>query len=167
MEEGVIRRGRSRLSGALASGREKEGELATTSLEFQYLHRKSRCEMLIGGDDISNDVITPHVFLMFVYICAPFHFALIGGNPTAESKGSHRGIGGEFKLQRRSCKLSFLFPPERAPERAPRRACSQAKRSCSYFVINEGHQGHENHYILSLKPPFSLRRASFCLKCHV
>ena len=69
--------------------------------------------MLIGGDDISNDVITPHVFLMFVYICAPFHFALIGGNPTAESKGSNRGIGGEFKFQRRSCKLCFLFPPDR------------------------------------------------------
>ena len=46
------------LRSALAAGREKEGELATTSLEFEYLHRKSRCEMLIGGDGISNDVIT-------------------------------------------------------------------------------------------------------------
>ena len=46
------------LLGALLARREKEGELATTSLEFEYLHRKSRCEMLIGGDDISNDVIT-------------------------------------------------------------------------------------------------------------
>ena len=36
----------------------KEGELATTYLEFEYLHRKSRCEMLIGGDDTSNDDIT-------------------------------------------------------------------------------------------------------------
>ena len=43
---------------SLAAGQEKKGELATTSLEFEYLHRKSRCEMLIGGDDISNDVIT-------------------------------------------------------------------------------------------------------------
>ena len=43
---------------ALAAGQEKEGELATRSQEFEYLHRKSRCEMLIGGDDISNDVIT-------------------------------------------------------------------------------------------------------------
>ena len=43
---------------SLAAGLEKKGELATTSLEFEYLHRKSRCEMLIGGDDISNDVIT-------------------------------------------------------------------------------------------------------------
>ena len=39
------------------AGREKEGGLATTSLEFEYPHRKSRCEMLIGGDYISNDVI--------------------------------------------------------------------------------------------------------------
>ena len=28
------------------------------SLEFEYLHQKSQCEMLIGGDDISNDIIT-------------------------------------------------------------------------------------------------------------
>ena len=32
--------------GALVAGQEKEGELATMSLEFQYLHGKSRCEML-------------------------------------------------------------------------------------------------------------------------
>ena len=49
--------------------REKEGELATTSLEFLYLHPKSRCEMLIGGDDTINDVITlSSRFSMFVYI---------------------------------------------------------------------------------------------------
>ena len=42
------------------AGREKEGGLATTgaSLEFKYELRKRRCEMLIGADDISNDVIT-------------------------------------------------------------------------------------------------------------
>ena len=28
------------LRGALAAGREKEGELATTPLKFEYLHRK-------------------------------------------------------------------------------------------------------------------------------
>ena len=37
------------------------------SLEFEYLHQKSLCEMLIGGDDISNDVITLGMcFSMFV-----------------------------------------------------------------------------------------------------
>ena len=40
----------------MAAGREKEGELAR--LWNLILHRESRCEMLIGGDDISNDVIT-------------------------------------------------------------------------------------------------------------
>ena len=38
-------------------GQEKEGELATTPLEFEYPHRKSPCKMLIGRDDINcNDV---------------------------------------------------------------------------------------------------------------
>ena len=83
------------LWGALAAGREKEGELATTSLEFEYLHQKRQREMLIGRDNISNDVITfGTCFSTFVYIHAHFRFALTGGNPTAESVGSHRGIGG-------------------------------------------------------------------------
>ena len=51
------------LRDALAAGWEKERELATTSLKFENLHRKIRGEMLIGGDDVSYDVITPwHVF---------------------------------------------------------------------------------------------------------
>ena len=68
------------LRDAQAVRREKEGQLSTTSLEFEYLHRKSRCEMLIGVDDISNDVITLGMcFSMFVYIRARFRFALTGG----------------------------------------------------------------------------------------
>ena len=47
------------LRGALAARRENEGELVTTSLEFEYLHRKSRCKMLIGA----NDVITLGTYL--------------------------------------------------------------------------------------------------------
>ena len=87
------------LRGALAAGREKEGELATTSLEFEYLHRKSRCEMLIGGDDISNDVITLGTwFSMFAYIRARFRFPLIGGNLTAQSTARHGGIGGGIQI---------------------------------------------------------------------
>ena len=56
---------------ALAAWRVKEGELSTTSLEFEYLHRKSECKMLIGGDDMTNYVITLGMcFSMIVYICA-------------------------------------------------------------------------------------------------
>ena len=87
------------LRDTLAVGQEKEGELATTSLEFENLHQKSRCEMLIGGDDISNDIITLGTcFAMFVYIRTRFHFALIGGNLTTQSKSSHRGIGGGIQI---------------------------------------------------------------------
>ena len=51
--------------------------------------------MLIGLDDTSNDVITLGTcFLLLVYIRARFQFALIGGNLTAQSMGSYRGIGG-------------------------------------------------------------------------
>ena len=50
--------------------------------------------MLNGGDDNTNDVITfGTCFSMLVYICARFRFALIDGNLTAQSPGSHRGIG--------------------------------------------------------------------------
>ena len=65
---------------------------------FEYLprkiHRQSRCEMLIGKDDISNDVITLGTcFSMVFYIRARFRFAL-----TAQSKGSHSGIGGGIQI---------------------------------------------------------------------
>ena len=41
--------------------------------------------MLIGRDDIRNDVITlGKCFSMFVYICAHFHFTLTGRNLTAQ-----------------------------------------------------------------------------------
>ena len=35
---------------------------------------------------------------MFVYIRARFRLALIGGNLTAQSTGSHRGIGGGIQI---------------------------------------------------------------------
>ena len=55
--------------------------------------------MLIGGDDISNDVITlSRCFSMFVYIHTLFCFVLIGRNLTAQSTGSHRKIGGGIQI---------------------------------------------------------------------
>ena len=81
------------------AGWKKEGELGTMSPEFEYLHRKSPCEMLIGRDDISSDIITlGRCFSMFVHIRAHFHFVLIGRNLTAKSVGSHRGIRGGIQI---------------------------------------------------------------------
>ena len=79
--------------------------------ELEYLHRKSRCKMVIAGDDITNNIIT---------LRARFRFAMIELNLTAQSMGSPRGIGGGIQILETycSCKLSFLFPPCRsgAPE---------------------------------------------------
>ena len=83
----------------MAAGWEKEEELATTSLEFEYLFQKSRCEMLIGGDDISNDIITLATwFSMLVCIGARFCFALIGRHLKAKSTESHKGIGSRIQI---------------------------------------------------------------------
>ena len=106
----------------LAAGWEKEGELATTSLEFEYLHQKSRCEIVIGGDDI----ILTSLPLARVFQCL-FTFVLVSASRWLVEiwQLSQRGVTGElgmeFKFQRRSCKFSFFFP------RPPRRACSQPK----------------------------------------
>ena len=75
--------------------------------------------MLIGGDDISNDILTLGTcFEMFVYIkLMSINFMLISalGWLAEIWQFSRRGAKGEleveFKFQRRSCKLSFLFPP--------------------------------------------------------
>ena len=84
--------------------------------------------MLIGGDDISNDVINLGMyFSMFVYICARFRFTLIGRNLTnltPQLTGSYRGIGGGIKNSRdiAASSPSFSHPAARAPQRA----CLQA-----------------------------------------
>ena len=56
--------------------------------------------MLIGEDDISNDLITlgTFFFLMFVYICTRFRFTLIGRNLTAQLTGIHRRTGGGIQI---------------------------------------------------------------------
>ena len=95
------------------AGREKEGELATMTLEFEYLHQKKVDvkSLFIGGNDISNDIITLGVcFSMFVYIRACFPFTLIGGNLTAQSKGSHREIGGGIQILETLLQALLPFP---------------------------------------------------------
>ena len=80
-------------------GRKRKESLQLRLWNLNICIEKSRCEMLIGGDDISNDVITLGTcLLIFVYIRARFRFALIGGNLTAQSMGSHRGIGGGIQI---------------------------------------------------------------------
>ena len=72
--------------------------------------------MLIGRDDISNDVITlGPCFFFFTLFCACLCFTLIGGNLTAQSTGSHRRIGGGIQIP--ETKLQALLPfPAPLPE---------------------------------------------------
>ena len=105
--------------GALAVGWEKERELATTSLGSEYLHRKNRCEMLVGGDDISNDVSS--IFHMVFNVCLHAHvFPLCADWWKSESSVDvvpQGNFEAKFKFQRHGCKLSFLFLP--CPQSAP------------------------------------------------
>ena len=65
--------------------------------------------MPIGGDDIGNDVITLCTcFSVLVYFRARFIFALIGGNLTAQTTGSPRGIG--IGIQIPEAKKQALLP---------------------------------------------------------
>ena len=111
------------LQGALAPRWKKEGELATTSLEFGYLHRKSRSEMLIGGGDISNAVTTLGTcFSMFVYL--PVRFALRADWRKSDSSVDREPQGNwRWNSNFRDAVLLPQFA------RAPRRVCSQANRS--------------------------------------
>ena len=67
---------------------------------------------------------------MFVYIRACFRFALIGGNLTAQSMGSHRGIGGGIQLPETYWFLTLLLFPAPPPERRGELACRLVFRGC-------------------------------------
>ena len=99
-----------------------EEELATTSLEFEYLHRNFWCEMLIGGDDIRNDVIA----LVFEYCLHSRSFPL-----RAYWRKSDSSIYGEpqgnWRWNSNSKDVVASSPCFSCPAaRAPRRACSHA-----------------------------------------
>ena len=77
------------LRGALAARREEEEALSTTCLEFEYLRGKSRCEMMISEDDISNDVIT--LGTCRVNVCLHWRLRL----PRADWRKSDSPVDGE------------------------------------------------------------------------
>ena len=112
------------LRGALAAGREKEIERATSSLEFEYLHRKSRCEMLIGWDDLSYDVITP--WHMFFNVCLhSLSFPLLADWRKSDSSVD-REQQANWRWNSNSRDVVANSPSfSHHAARAPRRVCSQ------------------------------------------
>ena len=110
--------------GALAAGREKEGELATTILGFEYLHRQSRCKRLIGGDGISYDVFTlGPCFHVFCNVCLHSRSFPLHTDWRKSDSSVDRGIGGEIQILKGdvvASSPSFSGPTARAS----RRVCS-------------------------------------------
>ena len=74
-----------------------------------------------------------YLISMFVYNHTRFHFGLIGGNLTAESMGSHRGIG--VGIQVPEMYLQALLPfSTLPPERPAERPAELASRLCEHSL---------------------------------
>ena len=156
------------LRGALAAEREKEGELANTSLEFEYLHRKSRCKMLIGGDGISNVITLGTCFSMFVYIRTRFRITLIGGNVTAQSterQGNWRWNSNSSDVVASS--PSFSCPPESLLAGYPARGRSCGRLFSKLYYIHFEITGYPCNLIGSQQCDLFLNRTIFCSKSHL
>ena len=67
--------------------------------------------MLSSGDDIIVMMTVPSLtcFSMFVYIHVRFCFVLIGGNLTAQSTGSHWGIGDKSQIPETLLQADCIF----------------------------------------------------------
>ena len=106
-----------KLSGALW----RQGGKRKLSLQLRLCIKKSGWEMLIGGDDISNDVVTPWQMLFNVCLYLPsFPFRhdwrKSDSSVDGEPQGNWRWNSNSRGLISSKCPL--LFPPRRqnAPE---------------------------------------------------
>ena len=153
------------LRGTLAVGQEKEGELAITSLEFEHLHRKSRCKMLIDGDDIINDVITLCTCCsIFVYICdlSASHWLalrLIDSSVDGEPPRNWRWNSNSREVVASS--PSFFHPTTRVPWKA----CLQAIW-CTMIGLISDHVPDLDHP-KGMHPGYLLNKTRFLQFCLV
>ena len=113
---------------ASSPGWEEKGKIATMSLEFEYLHRKSRCEVLIGGDDISNDLITLGTcFHVLFNVCLHLHLFPLRADWRKSDSSVDREPQGNWRRNSNSRDVVAISPSLSHPAaRVPRRACSQA-----------------------------------------
>ena len=144
----------SKFSGAFwrRGGKRKESLQLRLSLKFEYLHRKSRCEMRIGGDNISNDhyPFCGTCFSMFFYICTLCRLALIGGNLTPQVNGEPQGNWRWNSNSRGVIASSPSF--SRPADRATRRAClaqvyrHRLRLSCRIILFLQSNLHYNGHF---------------------
>ena len=110
------------LRGTLASGREKEGEFATHLWNLNICMEKvnAKCwlaemTLVMTSLPLVRAFTRFSMFVWFLLVSASRWLAEIW---QLSRRGATGELEVEFKFQRRSCKLSFLFPPRRqsAPE---------------------------------------------------
>ena len=101
-------------------GGNRKGSLQLQLWNLNICTKKSQCKMLIGRDEISNDIITlgtcfSMFFFMFTLVSASCWLAEIWQLRRGGATGE---LEVECKFHRCGCKLSFLFPPccQSAPE---------------------------------------------------
>ena len=109
------------LRGALAAGWEKEGELA-------------KCKMLIGGDDLSNDVITLGTFFFNVWLHARSFPLRVDWRKSDSSIDREQQGNWSRNSYSRDIVARFPFFFSHPTARAPGRACLQA----TYSVDDSG-----------------------------
>ena len=123
------------LRGTLMAGREKEGELTNyvsgiwISASKKPMQNADWRRWRKWWRHYPWRVLS-RVFQCFRYIRVRFHFALIGGNLTAQLTGSHRGIGGRIQIPE-TLQVASFPSFSRPAARAPQRACSQARPNSS------------------------------------
>ena len=108
------------------AGQENEEELATRSLEFEYLHQKSRCKMLIGRDYIGSEVID--LWLVFLNVYLHLCSFLLHADWWKSDHSVDREPQGIWRWNSNSRDVIASSPSFSHPAiRVPWRACWQAK----------------------------------------
>ena len=109
-------------------GQEQEQELATKSLEIEYLHRKSLCEMLIGGDDIS--IWHHYPWHIFFNVCIHSRYFPLHTDWRKSDSSVDDEPQGNWRWNSISKNVVTSSPSHPAPPGWPRelaRACLQAR----------------------------------------
>ena len=138
---------------------EKEGEFATRSLEFEYLQRKSRCKVLIGGDDISNDVYTLDVFFnVCLHLCS-FPLCTDGRKSDSSINGGIRG-GIQIPETYLQALLPLPAPPPQCPGELARWLLSIQINNLLHYTFTTLHITHKDN--LQIKPLYAVGDALIC-----
>ena len=113
-------------------GRKRKESLQLCLWNLNICIEKVDANCWSGGDDSNNIIPLGMCFSMFVYICAHFCFALIGGNVTAQLTGSHRGIGDGIQIPEMYLQALLLFPalpcPGELAHRLPQQKGNRLRR---------------------------------------